>query len=659
MALDEKLKNVGGKKKLVVILTITSIVIFWVIYSGFEMLKNYVSEQFLTPLLGLESIGNIMYIIEFIIIVLCAVFTGMMVQLIRIGFSINDSECTYIRIKSNEIVADYKDYLEYVPVEKTALVPDFANMSKKAKFFWGVYMLISIIPALESNYNITIAAITIPLLYFVFRYTFDENRRKTSERFLRTVLIILISICALSIAYTTRDFQNGKLGSRILSIGISKVAKFLEANNISIAGEPTFKLAIKLDYRNIDAYVMYADYCEKTGNSGKVESIYKDLQMRNPKEPIVYYKLGLLLKSIKNTKNASEMFQKAIDCNDKYWPAYYEKAEILLSQGHLADAEKLIANVDFQAKDFDSRIFYVKKKILQKKGNYQAALENFYAALESQNKKDDFYQEKAIILLRLGSLEGALKNIDKALELKPNEKNYLYLKSDLLFMQNRVQEAREVYNTILKLDPSETRAIAGVALTEISLGKITRAKEWADQIPDNSQNAYLFFYKSQIYTENKLFDQALKYIDDAIKSNPSQAMFYSYKAEIFHQMGRIDDIPALLTTAKKYNDKEFYIYFVQGNFYIQTGDYKKAIDTFEKCIELNQYFVRAYASKAYACQLVKNELEADNLLNIASMLNDRDYYVYLVKSNIYSIRNMQNLAANARDKSTKLYEGQY
>lgn len=155
------------------------------------------------------------------------------------------------------------------------------------------------------------------------------------------------------------------------------------------------------------------------------------------KEAELFHKQAMSFLRQGETQKAMEFFDKALDFDDKYFPAWNNKGIILLElkeyQGALECFERVIS-----LNALDTMVWYNKGYTLLLLDRYQESVDAFEYFRSTYSKKDDEFYKFALYLQAKGYY--GLKDYDRALELAQNA-----LKIDENFM-----EAQELLNLALK-----------------------------------------------------------------------------------------------------------------------------------------------------------------------------------------------------------------
>jgi TolB-like protein/DNA-binding winged helix-turn-helix (wHTH) protein/Tfp pilus assembly protein PilF len=183
--------------------------------------------------------------------------------------------------------------------------------------------------------------------------------------------------------------------------------------------------------------------------------------------------------------------------------------------------------------------------------------------------------------------------------------------SALLIRQSSANKtAREMFRRAMELDPTFARAYAGLALTyaadyrnqwsKDSAAALDRAFELARtalQInPDVPETYWALAY---VHAQRRQHEQALKYLETAVRLYPSFADGYALMGSINTFAGRPADSVPLIRTAMRLDPKSGYLYFlVLGRAYLFLGDLEQARVNLEEALRRNPEYLETHVYAA-------------------------------------------------------------
>jgi DNA-binding winged helix-turn-helix (wHTH) protein/TolB-like protein/Tfp pilus assembly protein PilF len=170
----------------------------------------------------------------------------------------------------------------------------------------------------------------------------------------------------------------------------------------------------------------------------------------------------------------------------------------------------------------------------------------------------------------------------------------------LLVRQTAENEAaREMFRRAIALDATFARAYAGLALTYAAdyrnqwtadgAAALERAFEIAHTAHGiNADIPETYWVLAFVHLERRQHEQALKYLESAVRLYPSFADGYALMAGIKTYMGRPADAVPLMRTAMRLNPESGYLYFlILGRTYLALADLEQARVNLEHALSRN------------------------------------------------------------------------
>jgi DNA-binding winged helix-turn-helix (wHTH) protein/TolB-like protein/Tfp pilus assembly protein PilF len=193
----------------------------------------------------------------------------------------------------------------------------------------------------------------------------------------------------------------------------------------------------------------------------------------------------------------------------------------------------------------------------------------------------------------------------------------------LLIRQRAGNEtAREMFRRAIELDAAFARAYAGLALTyaadyrnqwsgngAAALDRAFDMARTAHQInPDVPETYWVLAY---VHAQRRQHEQALKYLETAVRLYPSFADGYALMGSINTFVGRPADSVPLIRTAMRLDPKSGYLYFlVLGRAYLFLGDLEQARVNLEEALRRNPEYLETHVYAAALHVVAGNKTSA-------------------------------------------------
>lgn len=235
-------------------------------------------------------------------------------------------------------------------------------------------------------------------------------------------------------------------------------------------------------------------------------------------------------------------------------------------------------------------------------GDYDSAIEGYNKALEKDSKNALVYNNRGYSYFHKGEYENALNDYNKALMLSPKLKIAQYNKDELL----KLLKEDEKYKSIIKQSEDEHidyRYYFNLGIQESNLGNYNEAMTAYNKVismkPDFAP-VYMFIGILEFQKEN--YNKAYEYYSKAIDSDSNMIDAYFNRAQIVFATKTEDkkELESALSDLKKaveLDSKFLDAYYSMAVIYKNLGEYKTAIETLDKMLEIDEQCVNARALK--------------------------------------------------------------
>jgi tetratricopeptide (TPR) repeat protein len=231
-------------------------------------------------------------------------------------------------------------------------------------------------------------------------------------------------------------------------------------------------------------------------------------------------------------------------------------------------------------------------------------------------------------LQRQGKIEEAAEHYRAALELEPDLPEAYNNMGSILAKQGKTEEAIQYYRKALKIRPHYASAHFGLANELVEKGDIERGiRHYYQALAVKPEYADVHNNLGGIFLKSGETEKAIKHYMDALQLNPGLVEAYSNLGVALMQEGRIEaaidqfqkalQLNPAFTTAEnnlnralairkqlemeisringvlKDNPENFVLHFQLGNLYLRKGELSRAIEYYNRALELNPRFVPA------------------------------------------------------------------
>ena len=289
---------------------------------------------------------------------------------------------------------------------------------------------------------------------------------------------------------------------------------------------------------------------------------------------------GVKQKSLGNTEQAINFFQKAIEVNPEEPAAHYELAKLLVKKNKLDEAlyetqraaeldpdndwyKLLLANI-YEKKGQYQESLEVWEELVQKNpdnieykfelagkyifaGEKKKAIELFDEIEERAGINEQLSIQKQKLYQSLGEEEKAIGEIQKLIQNNPAESRYYALLAEAYMNQGNREKALEAYKKISEIDPEDPYVHISLsdfyrksgeqekAFEELKLG----FKNPQLDIDTKVQILLAYYTVNQLYSEYK--DQALALSEILIEAHPEEPKAHSIHADLLYQQDKFEE----------------------------------------------------------------------------------------------------------------------
>lgn len=278
-------------------------------------------------------------------------------------------------------------------------------------------------------------------------------------------------------------------------------------------------------------------------------------------------------------RTAMEEAYRAITFAPTYLPLHMVMADVLLQEGHQAEAIAKYTAVarGYNARGAANRAIDVYLRIIEISPMDMESRRHLIEMLIARGQTDaalSEYLKLAEVYYNLADLTSMRRTYTEALRLaqqtnvsKAWKVKVLHRMADLEMQSLDWRQALKVLEQIRNLQPEDDAARTSLIELNLRLGLVPQAVSELD-----GYIAYLL--------ENKKYDEALRFTETLVNQNSHQAILQRRLAELYRRAGRIDDAIAHLDTA--------------GNLFIDAGDKAGAVEVVMAILALNPSNIADY-----------------------------------------------------------------
>lgn len=162
-----------------------------------------------------------------------------------------------------------------------------------------------------------------------------------------------------------------------------------------------------------------------------------------------------------------------------------------------------------------------------------------------------------------------------------------------------METALKEYLAALKADPASREVRARLANLYFSLGDLTRAVQYAEEVGEGTgQEAQLLTQMAGILASAGKPDRAVRLLDLAIERDPAKADAYFPKGMVLLNQKRYAEAEQAVKQGLKHAADSPAGYYYLGRISAESGNVEQAVASYERAIALNPSFEPAYLAEA-------------------------------------------------------------
>jgi tetratricopeptide (TPR) repeat protein len=310
------------------------------------------------------------------------------------------------------------------------------------------------------------------------------------------------------------------------------------------------------------------------------------LEVSTKKHDSYYHFLqGLVYQRSGNIIQAVREFEKTIRDDPNAVAAYRELILSYLSVGDTNNAVYLASELDkIAGDDVDVQLFL---------GGFYAVVKDTGSALSSYNKILEKDPNNLETILSLASIyyeidpEKTLKYWNKYIELNPNSSDAYYNMGLAFIKLKKMDEARKTLNEAIEKDRQNIAPrIALAQIYEYEKDYLNAAEEYSKCIKIDPKNLLLLIKTGSLYYTSKQYSEAERIFKKILKLHPEDPSAYLWLSLLYEEKKEWPLAAEYMEYSLDANPSVA-SYIRLSYYYIQSGNYKKAIKILEKAKKLD------------------------------------------------------------------------
>ena len=325
------------------------------------------------------------------------------------------------------------------------------------------------------------------------------------------------------------------------------------------------------------------------GDTSGADSLYQKTMIDNWDSPVMLQALLPLFFSINNIEYAEKTAGRIAEHYPEDPDILRHYAFILFGNQKYVEAESLMIIID--EKGFaDSDVYYYLGRLKQFNEEYAEAEGYFNKALVLEDSLSDAWINLALSVDRQDRYQESLGIMKRALEKVPSDSIDILFYTSLIHSRNEKYElAQDGYARLLESNPDNIQFRFNLAASHERSGDFDTAESHFKKILEVApDNALSLNYLGYMYAEKGVnLEEALSLIEKALAIEPDNGAFLDSYAWVLYKLGRYDEAIVPMKNAINNEQEDAILYDHQGDIYAALNQIDKAVESWEKALELD------------------------------------------------------------------------
>lgn len=241
--------------------------------------------------------------------------------------------------------------------------------------------------------------------------------------------------------------------------------------------------------------------------------------------------MGVLNSEQKHYAQAIDFFNKTLECNSSFLPAYFNRANALYESkeyyGLLRDAEYILKTKP------DTIAGLVLMGLAQTKlRNYKEALSHFSRSIELDPGNAEHWVNRGTVKYYLRDFSAAASDFRKALTVDPNQANAINALGLIASDQNKNDSAKFYFEKALNLVPDEPYFINNLGYTYLQDKNFEKALELINRsLTKDPDNAWVYRNKGLYYLMQEDYPNAVRLLKQSLSMDEAVDKIHFYYAQ--------------------------------------------------------------------------------------------------------------------------------
>lgn len=430
--------------------------------------------------------------------------------------------------------------------------------------------------------NLKTLFISLGLILFLTSGIFAQNKRTGIDAVKRGSYLLGLELLKDVVKNDKSYDANYYYGKALFETGSLKEA------------EAHFKIALQDDKDGIEALKGMGDIYREQRNYLEANRFYERALKEDDKNVEVMLSQGINFSLSGDVEKAVFVLTKAMALDNKN-PAVYNALGDAYYFGQAFPAAIENYNRALQlSNNKNAAAFYGLGNVYFRQRSFQDALESYQESVKADENFSDSYFMIGRILFLGESYGGAAEAFQKYSQLKPGTQTGNSYFARTKYALGDLDEAERLLNEVLKVDPDNALAFKYLGYIETDKKNYDKALEYFAKVPEEDMEAEDFVKIAKIYNDKEQITLAYSYLDKAIeldKENPE--IYYEYGIIQFNNKD-YDNALEMFNKHQELAGKSDASQVYKGLIKYSQEKYEDAIFEFEEAVRINENFAFSY-----------------------------------------------------------------
>ena len=288
-------------------------------------------------------------------------------------------------------------------------------------------------------------------------------------------------VCESYESYQKELALNPQSSTALLNLG----ALLLQQGNAAAAIKPLVKIAATNPSEQCS--LLLAQAYQSTGKSKEAISEYEKIGLGKTQDKIIPFNLGLCLLDTGNNIDAIKAFNRAINIDESFLPAWGNIGTALMNEGRYHEAfpvTQKVVDLDPNNPTAHMNLGIIYKEL----GNLDQALSSTLKSTELKPDNPTAHMNLGIIYKELGDLDQALASTLKSLEISPNNPDANMSLGEIYFEVADYKKSEEAFDIAISLNRQINKtAVSGKAACRLFKKDYNKSLELIESLPSEER----------------------------------------------------------------------------------------------------------------------------------------------------------------------------